>query len=306
MTEQEPNVEMIPVNQINILNPRSRNKIVFQGIVSNISTLGLKKPITVSRRVEPIDGKRFDLVCGQGRLEAFIALEQAEIPAIVIEASREECFLMSLVENVARRNRSPVELLREISHLKSRGYTTNDIAKKIDLAKSYVTGVVHLLRHGEERLLNAVEKGRIPLSVAMQIASADEAGIQDALCTAYEDKTLRGRKLLTVRRIVEQRKNGGKAPAPGVHRKSDRAPSAETMVRVYRQEADRQKLLIKKARLTEHRLIFIVSALKTLLADENFLTLLRAEDLDTMPAQLADKVSTHRGEEHGEASSSRI
>jgi ParB family chromosome partitioning protein len=306
MNEDHLQVEMIPINQIHVLNPRSRNKVVFQGIVANISTLGLKKPITVARRREPIDGKSFDLVCGQGRLEAFVALEQPAIPAIVIEASREECFLMSLVENVARRNRSPVELLREISNLKSRGYGTNEIAKKIDLAKSYVNGVVHLLEHGEERLLAAVEKGRIPLSVAMQIANSDEVGIQDALCAAYEDKTLRGRKLLTVRRIVEQRKAKGKRLAPGLHRKSDRVPSAETMVRVYRQEADRQKLLVKKARLTETRLIFVISALKTLLADENFLTLLRAEDLDTMPSQLAARVLTHNKVEHGQTGSDRI
>jgi ParB family chromosome partitioning protein len=103
MTDAVPMVQMIPVNQINVLNPRSRNKIVFQGIVSNISNIGLKKPITVARRSEPVDGKSYDLVCGQGRLEAFIALGQSEIPAIIKDASREECFLMSLVENVARR-----------------------------------------------------------------------------------------------------------------------------------------------------------------------------------------------------------
>src|SRR2546425_554248 len=103
MNESAPVVQMIPVNQINVLNPRSRNKIVFQSIVSNISNLGLKRPITVARRDEMAEGKLYDLVCGQGRLEAFMALGQTVIPAIVIEATKEECFLMSLVENVARR-----------------------------------------------------------------------------------------------------------------------------------------------------------------------------------------------------------
>src|SRR2546427_3767854 len=93
-SETAPIIRIIPINQINVLNPRSRNKIVFGSIVSNISTLGLKKPITVTLRNEPINGKPYDLICGQGRLEAFIALGQAEIPAIVREASREECFLM--------------------------------------------------------------------------------------------------------------------------------------------------------------------------------------------------------------------
>src|SRR5260370_9540190 len=104
-------IQMIPVEQINVLNPRSRNKVVFQGIVSNISNLGLKKPITVARRSEPNDGKPYDLVCGQGRLEAFIALGQTDIPPIVTDASKEDCYLMSLVEHSARRQLRPRELL---------------------------------------------------------------------------------------------------------------------------------------------------------------------------------------------------
>ena len=290
MNDTAPIVQMIPTNQINILNPRSRNRVAFQGMVTNISNLGLKRPITVARRDQPSDGKPYDLVCGQGRLEAFIALGQTEIPAIVREASREECFLMSLVENIARRQIRPLELLREIDSLKSRGYSTAEIARKIDIAKSYVSGVAHLLKNGEERLIHAVDKGRIPLSVAMEISNADEDGIQRALCQAYEDKTLRGRKLLTVRRIIELRKANGKRSNQGVKRRNDGLQSAEALVRVYRQEADRQKLLVKKSQLTEHRLLFIVSALKNLFRDENFITLLRAEGLDTLPAYLAEKI----------------
>jgi len=171
-----------------------------------------------------------------------------------------------------------------------RGYSTNDIARKIDVHKTYVVGITHLLKNGEERLLSAVEKGRIPLSVAMQISTADEDGIQQALCQAYEDKTLRGRRLLTVRRIIELRKSNGKRSTPGVRRRNDRLQSADALVRVYRQEVDRQKLLVKKSQLTEHRLLFIVSALKKLFLDDNFLTLLRAEELDSLPAYLAEKI----------------
>jgi ParB family transcriptional regulator, chromosome partitioning protein len=289
MNDAAPVVQMIPVDQINVLNPRSRNQIVFQTIVTNISNLGLKRPITVARRAESNDGKPYDLVCGQGRLEAFIALGQSEIPAIVREASKEDCFLMSLVENVARRQIRPLELLREINSMRNRGFSTTDIAKKIDVHKTYVTAITFLLKNGEERLLSAVDKGRVPLSVAMQIASTDEEGIQKALLQAYEDKTLRGRKLLTVRRIIELRKANGKSYTPG-RRRNDRLQSPDALVRVYKQEVDRQQLMVKKSQLTEHRLLFIVSALKKLFLDEHLLTLLRAEQLDTVPAYLADKM----------------
>src|SRR5690242_115546 len=124
-------IHQIAIDDIRIVNPRSRNEAVFQGIVANIHALGLKKPITVCRRL-PGETPLYDLVCGQGRLEAFRALGERTIPAIVIEANPETRFLMSLVENVARRQPSNLELLREIANLKSRGYSTEEIARKLD------------------------------------------------------------------------------------------------------------------------------------------------------------------------------
>ena len=65
MTEAAPSAQMIPIAQINILNPRSRNKATFQDIVSNISNVGLKKPITVARREQTSDGKLYVRIPGQ-------------------------------------------------------------------------------------------------------------------------------------------------------------------------------------------------------------------------------------------------
>jgi ParB family chromosome partitioning protein len=48
--------------------------------------------------------------------------------------------------------------------------------------------------------------------------------------------------------------------------------------------------LVKRSQLTENRLLFIVSALKKLFGDENFVTLLRAEELPTLPAYLAERI----------------
>ena len=48
--EEAHAVEMIPVERITVINPRVRNKEKFKEIVSNIAELGLKRPITVTRR----------------------------------------------------------------------------------------------------------------------------------------------------------------------------------------------------------------------------------------------------------------
>jgi ParB family transcriptional regulator, chromosome partitioning protein len=92
MTPKTPAIRTISIRAITVLNPRARNRRVFQELVTSIKHLGLKKPITVAERT---DGG-YDLVCGQGRLEAFEALGQSDIPAIVVEASQEDCFVMSL------------------------------------------------------------------------------------------------------------------------------------------------------------------------------------------------------------------
>jgi ParB family chromosome partitioning protein len=58
-------------------------------------------------------------------------------------------------------------------------------------------------------------------------------------------------------------------------------------VPAYQQEAERQKLLIKKAELTQGRLMFVVETFRSLRDDDHFLSLLRAEGLDTLRAYLA-------------------
>lgn len=280
---------MIPISAITVLNPRSRNKRIFQELVTSIAHLGLKKPITVAERP---DRSGYDLVCGQGRLEAFSALGETDIPAVVIDASPEDCFVMSLVENLARRQHSPLELMRNIGDLRKRGYTMAEIATKTDFSEEYVYAICYLLEHGEERLLMAVERGVIPPTVAMEIARAKDGEIQQALADAYERKALPGRQVLAIRRIIEQRANAGKkrGGGGGTPQRAARRVTADALVRAYRKETERQQLLSKKASITQSRLLFVVNALRRLFADEHFVTLLRAERLITLPTPLAERL----------------
>ena len=162
-------IKMIPVAEIRVLNPRARNKTKFLEIVGNISKIGLKKPITVSVRGGGEPG--YDLVCGQGRLEAYVALGQTEVPAIVVDVPREDRYIMSLVENIARRAPKSLEFAREVQALRERGYTNAQIAEKVDVSEAYVSMMARLMRSGEERLLRGVERGDIPIAIAAETSS---------------------------------------------------------------------------------------------------------------------------------------
>jgi ParB family chromosome partitioning protein len=186
-------------------------------------------------------------------------------------------------------------LVREIGALKERGYSVAEIARKTDFSTEYIWAIVYLLENGEVRLINAVERGVIPHTIAMEIAKAGDAEVQGALAEAYENKALPGNQLVAIRRIIEQRKTSGKAGHSGARGYSGGRVrvTADALVRAYRKETDRQKLLVKKAALAQSRLLFVVNGLRRLLDDDHFVTLLRAEAMHTLPKPLAERLGVH-------------
>ncbi|MCF2872887.1 ParB N-terminal domain-containing protein [Octadecabacter sp. G9-8] len=282
---------LVPVDAITVVNPRVRNQKVFDEITANIAELGLKRPITVAaRETESVGEPTYELVCGQGRLEAFKTLGQSEIPAIIIDASSEDCLVMSLVENLARRQHRSLDLLRDIRRLKDNGYSEQEIEAKTQLSAKYVHGVIKLLESHEHRLLRAVESGKIPVSVAVDIAGADDVGVQTVLRQAYEKKLLRGGKLLAAKRLVEARQKHGKGQA-SADRGSRKSLSVESLLKTYENDVEKKKVLLRKAHATRSEMLFLTQSFKTLMADENFVTLLRAEGLATLPKTIADRLT---------------
>src|SRR4051812_15384562 len=239
MTSQS--VEILPINAIDVVNPRARNRRIFKEIVTSVAELGLKRPITVRRK--PGDGEqRYDLVCGQGRLEAYQTLGQREIPAIVADASSEDSAIMSLVENCARRQHRAIDLLHDIEGLKNRGYEHDEIARKTGLTAEYVKTVISLLENGEHRLLRAVEAGQVPVSVALLISQAEDTEVQNVLQQAYEQKLLRGQRLMVAKKLIEQRRRRGKGYKTGPRRVEGPTLSSNALLRAYREDVDRKKI----------------------------------------------------------------
>ena len=148
---------------------------------------------------------------------------------------------------------------------------------------------MQLLDRGEEKLIQAVEKGHIPITIAITISRSDDKGIQKALADAYENNSLRGKQLIRARRLLEQRRIRGKKIRDRIKRNGDQVPANEVL-ETYRAETMRQSLVIQKAKISEMRLMFAVTAIKQLFENENFVNLLRAEHLDTLPQYLADHI----------------
>ena len=300
LTGTPETVTLVPINRIEILNSRDRNMKVFEEIVDNIRTIGLKKPITVAERPGDDGDPRYVLVCGEGRLNAFRILGETHIPALVVDVSDEDAFIMSLAENIARRGYRPLEILADIEVLRKRGYSAEIIIQKTGLSPKYVKDIVFLLDQGEERLIEGVQRGTIPLTTALEIARANEnasttgedgqANLGDLLQEAYENGQLKGRQIIEAKRLIEKRLEHGPASP---NRDQIKPPtSSYSLVRTYQREVERQRKMVLKAEHAHQRLLLVVQGLKKLFADEHFVNLLRAEGLDTLPKYLAERINT--------------
>jgi ParB family chromosome partitioning protein len=305
MTDTPENVSLVPIARIEVLNSRDRNMKVFEEIVESIQLIGLKKPITVAERAGEDGQLKYMLVCGEGRLNAFRILGETHIPALVVDVSDEDAFIMSLAENIARRGYRPLEILADIELLRERGYTADVIIQKTGLSPKYVRDIVFLLEQGEERLIEGVQRGSIPLTTALEIARASandpqntsreggESNLGDLLQEAYENGQLKGRQIIEAKRLIEKRQELGPSSPNAAQIKPP--TSSYSLVRTYQKEVERQRKMVLKAEHAHQRLLLVVQGLKKLFADENFVTLLRAEGLDTLPKYLAERINHFEG-----------
>jgi ParB family transcriptional regulator, chromosome partitioning protein len=102
-------------------------------------------------------------------------------------------------------------------------------------------------------------------------------------------KLLPGNQILAIRRVILQRSQRRKKPHRGRGVPRTGKVTAASLIQSYENEAQRQRLLVRRADLAQTRLTFVVNALR-LFADEEFLTLLRAEAMHTLPRPLAEQL----------------
>ncbi len=286
-------LEDISLDLIDVLNTRDRDLKIFKGISENVHLVGLKKPIKVKQVVGESGTIRYKAICGEGRVNIFRAAGESTIPCLVVDVTTEEAFIMSLVENIARRHLSQLDLLHAVEELHALGYEQHAIAAKIGMSSDRVHGILTLLAKGEDKLLIAVENGKIPLTAALTIVGTgiDDKALQLALQDAYESGQLRGQQLQTAKQIILKRQaqdsTGVKDKAQPQHKLT-----ADHLVDVFRKEVGRQQMMIKRAGLAEQRLLFAVTAMRTLLDDAAFMSVLIRENLNMLPSYLAERLDS--------------
>ncbi|MDX6734977.1 ParB/RepB/Spo0J family partition protein [Yersinia kristensenii] len=293
-------IKLIDISAIRIVNPRSRNKSIHDELVESIRKIGLKKPITIRLSDSPNETYVYDLICGQGRIEAYEALGEKQIPAIVKFVDHENGHIMSLAENIARRKPRSTELLNSIIELKNKGFTELEIANKIGRSKNWVNSIVSLKENGEDKLLTAVESGKIPIYLAVEISRTKGNGIQNLLLEGFNSGELNSKQIAVIKRILAQRETSGKgsdnnAFVQGIKRKRI---TAEELRDLYQENVKQHKIIHTRSEFTISSLMLVKEIMMNLLQNKEFSGLLSTENLNSVPAFILDNVDPERGLEN--------
>lgn len=274
--------EEIPIDKIKVINHRNRDAEQFDMNVESIDHVGLMKPIRVNDKFLERTGF-YELVFGQGRLQAYQKLGRPTIAAEVVTCTRKEAYLQSLIENLARTKPSSMHFARELKRIRDEGWDYPAIARVACKTEGYVREYIRLVEQGEDRLIQGVEQGVFPISFATKVAGAENGQIQNVLMDAFDQGIVTTVNFAQARRIITMRAKMG--------RKKETSTEDYTVDQLKEDIVAATKVktsYVREAKGKETRFLTLLTGINTLWRDPEFVQILREEKLDKRPRLAGD------------------
>ena len=271
----------ISVDDIVVINSRERDQKQFDDNARSIESVGLLKPIVVNEHYFEKSGK-YELVCGEGRLNAHKRLKKLEIDAEIVDVDRKQALLMSLIENMARVPPGTMWFAKEVVRMKNAGMPLKEIALILGRSDSFVSTYINLAERGEDRLIRGVEQGVFPMTFAYRVAEAGDADIQNILMDAFDANVVTSANFTQIKRIINMRaSHRPNRQDAGGHKHM--TYTVDQLKRDISRVTKEKQSYVKEAEHKENRLFTIVGALEKLMKTSEFVELTKAEGLQELP-----------------------
>ncbi len=183
-------IEEIPLDRISVFIPRKREKTGFRDLVASIDKHGLIIPITVLKRA---DGT-YELIKGQGRLEAHSRLKRPSIRAFVIPESDMDQYQKTvewLVENRVRTQLPAVVKARLADIDRQQGLSYEAIGERYGMSPGTARQYARMAQKSSERVLDMVENDRLDFTRAKAIAEGiDDKAAQEVVAQVVTEDGL--------------------------------------------------------------------------------------------------------------------
>lgn len=171
----------------------------FQELIRSIQEKGILQPIVVRKISEGL----YECVAGERRLRAVKKLGLKTIPAIIKELSDEEALLISIMENLQRKDLNPLEVALAYKNLIEKfGYTQEEIAERVGKDRATVANFLRLLKLPKE-IQEDLLKERLTVGHAKALLSLSEEDLQLKIRNIIVEKGLSVRE---TEKLVERLK----------------------------------------------------------------------------------------------------
>lgn len=168
-------IRTVPLKAV-VPNPMQPRRVFTESelddLAASIRENGLLQPLVV--RPVPDTPDRFELVAGERRFRALLALEWDEAPVIVREADDETLLVLALVENLQREALNPLEEAEGYQALGEEfGMKQADIARAVGKDRSTVANLLRLLNLPPS-IRKMVEAGDLTQGHARALLAVDD------------------------------------------------------------------------------------------------------------------------------------
>ncbi len=175
------------------------NDPVLEELMQSIREYGIIQPLIVTRK----DGA-YELIAGERRLRAAMALGLKEVPIVIRDADDQEKLEIALIENIQREDLNPVELAIAYRRLADEFSLNQDqLAKKLGKSRPVVTNTLRILQLPEE-IRNALINNDITEGHAKILVGLDSEAKQFELFNR-----IKTRRLNVDETLGEARRMGG-------------------------------------------------------------------------------------------------
>ena len=148
-------------------------------LAQSISVHGLIQPITVRRKGEK--GEHYEIICGERRFRACRLLNLAEIPCIIREATDQQAYDLSIIENLQRKDVPPMEAAEAYKRLiDTKRYDIASFAVQYGKSEKHIYQMLKLcdLITG---IANLVSMGKLTASAGIVVSKYDKKIQEDML-----------------------------------------------------------------------------------------------------------------------------
>lgn len=162
-------------------------------LADSIRVHGIIQPLTVRRR----SGGRYELVAGERRLRAAVICGLSEVPCLIVDITRESSCVLSLIENLQRRDLDFFEEAQALDRLITMyGLSQEEAAIKVGKSQSAVANKLRLLRLPSDVLEFLRKNGATERHARALLRLPDEASqmgiaklvVEDGLTVARTEK----------------------------------------------------------------------------------------------------------------------